>query len=131
MPIANVVAVYATRAAAEKARNRLLEEGLEEGKIHLSPDCAEVEKGKNSCSGFWQRLVGSLKAEGDRDRFQAQVRMDRTSLAVCTEERHLESVENTLGQFEPIDINETIGGDDASEDDPLGSNAPRVLPGKV
>lgn len=124
MPKANVVAIYATRTAAEKARNRLLAEGLEEGKIHLTSEGAEVEKDKQSCSGLWQRLVGSLTGEANRDRVQSQVGTDRTALAVCTEERLLESVENTLGQFEPLDINETIGGDDASDEDLLGSNAP-------
>ncbi len=120
----NVIAVYATRAEAERARDRLIEVGIPAADIRISagepagrmgarttdlaPDADVRSDVSPRREGFWDWLFGRDVPEYDRTWYETNLREGHTVLSVLVhniEERH--RIAEILEDFNPIDFDET------------------------
>ena len=111
----NVVAVFATRAEAERARDRLIEVGIPAADIRLSgtdPMDRTGIAGTETVAaprreGFWDWLFGRDVSEYDRTWYETNLREGHAVVSVLVhsiEERH--RVAEILEDFNPIDFDE-------------------------
>ena len=81
-----LIAAYATRADAELVRNRLIESGIPEDDIRLSPDTSADAEGPaertEGGTSFWDWLFGADVSETDRTWYQSNLREGRTAVSV-------------------------------------------------
>jgi stress response protein YsnF len=140
----NVVAVYGLRDEAERARDRLIEDGIPANEIRISAAEPGVAAGTSDLAGgtglaggtaaaaprregFWDWLFGRDMPERDRSWYESNLREGRTVLSVFVRdaEQH-RRVADILEEFDPIDFDE---GDTATADRlgagtmPLGAGA--------
>ena len=112
----NVVAVFATRVEAERARDRLIEIGIPAADIRLSGadpmDRTGIAATETVAAprreGFWDWLFGRDVSEYDRTWYETNLREGHTVVSVLVhsiEERH--RVAEILEDFNPIDFDET------------------------
>jgi hypothetical protein len=112
----NVVAVFATRMEAERARNRLIEIGIPAADIRLGgtdPMDRTGVAGTETVAaprreGFWDWLFGRDVSEYDRTWYETNLREGHTVVSVLVhniEERH--RVAEILEDFNPVDFDET------------------------
>jgi stress response protein YsnF len=112
----NVVAVFASRLEAERARDRLIEIGIPAADIRLSgtdPMDRTGIAGTETVAtprreGFWDWLFGRDVSEYDRTWYETNLREGHTVVSVLVhsiEERH--RVADVLEDFNPIDFDET------------------------
>jgi stress response protein YsnF len=112
----NIVAVFASRLEAERARDRLIEIGIPAADIHLSgtdPMDRTGIAGTETVAaprreGFWDWLFGRDVSEYDRTWYETNLREGHTVVSVLVysiEERH--RVADILEDFNPIDFDET------------------------
>jgi stress response protein YsnF len=112
----NVVAVFASRLEAERARDRLIEIGIPAADIRLSgtdPMDRTGIAGTETVAtprreGFWDWLFGRDVSEYDRTWYETNLREGHTVVSVLVhsiEERH--RVADILEDFNPIDFDET------------------------
>ena len=112
----NVVAVFATRMEAERARDRLIEVGIPAADIRLGGSDLMDRTGVGGTEtvtaprheGFWDWLFGRDVPEYDRTWYESSLREGHTVVSVLvhnTEERH--RVADILEDFNPIDFDET------------------------
>lgn len=107
MPFATVVAIFEKRIAAERARNKLIDDGVAEVDIRLS--CDRSAATLNSAPEP-ESLLAKLFKSGGRDGqgvpYRSHLDSGHTVLSVATADQLLESVEKTLTVFGPLDITE-------------------------
>jgi hypothetical protein len=112
----NVVAVFVTRAEAERARDRLIEIGIPAADIRLSgtdPMDRTGVAGTETVAaprreGFWDWLFGRDVSDYDRTWYETTLREGHTVVSVLVhniDERH--RVAEILEDFNPIDFDET------------------------
>jgi stress response protein YsnF len=112
----NVVAVFATRMEAERARNRLIEIGIPAADIRLGGSDLMDRTGVAATEtvaaprreGFWDWLFGRDVSEYDRTWYETNLREGHTVVSVLVhniEERH--RVAEILEDFNPLDFDET------------------------
>jgi stress response protein YsnF len=112
----NVVAVFATRVEAERARDRLIEIGIPAADIRLGGSDLTDRTGVTEAEtvtaprheGFWDWLFGRDVPDYDRTWYESSLREGHTVVSVLvhnTEERH--RVADILEDFNPIDFDET------------------------
>jgi stress response protein YsnF len=112
----NVVAVFATRVEAERARDRLIEIGIPAADIRIGGSDLMDRTGVAGTEtvtaprheGFWDWLFGRDVPEYDRTWYETSLREGHTVLSVLVhsvEERH--RVAEILEDFNPIDFDET------------------------
>jgi stress response protein YsnF len=114
----NLVAVYALREDAERARDRLIALGIPATDIRLSP--ASENAGAASLTevpherhhSFWDWLFGNDVPEHDRAWYHTNLREGRTALSVLVRsDAEREQVADILEEFNPLDLHdETIAG---------------------
>jgi stress response protein YsnF len=110
----NVVAIYPNRSQADEARKRLLSEGVESGCIRLSDNSVESSRSdvgsdkQQNGDGLFSWLFGSNVADDERATYQSQMHGARTAVSVMIDEGAVERVEDTLEQFDPIDVRENV-----------------------
>jgi stress response protein YsnF len=108
----SLVAVYESRAHAERARDRLMQLGIPATDIRLSADSGAERLGAERPEtghrgGFWDWLFGEDIPEHDRSWYGANLRGGRTAVSVLVRdeaERH--RVADVLEEFDPIDFNQ-------------------------
>jgi stress response protein YsnF len=112
----NVVAVFATRIEAERARDRLIEVGIPAADIRLGGSDLMDRTGVAGTEtvaaprreGFWDWLFGRDVPEYDRTWYETTLREGHTVVSVLVhsiEERH--RVAEILEDFNPLDFDET------------------------
>lgn len=111
----NIVAVYASRAEAERARDRLIEVGIPATDIRIGgdrTDRAELAASEPAAEprheGFWDWLFGRNVPDYDRSWYETNLRQGHTVVSVMVrdaEERH--RVADILEDFNPVDFDET------------------------
>jgi hypothetical protein len=125
----NVIAVYASRDEAERARDRLIESGILGSEIRISAAGAGAAAGTTDLArtselaggtdraggtgaaphheGFWDWLFGRDMPERDRSWYESNLREGRTVLSVFVHDteqhRHIADI---LEEFDPIDFDE-------------------------
>ena len=107
MPFATVVAIFEKRISAERARNKLIDDGVAEDDIRLSSDRSDT--GVVSVpepEGILARLFKSGGRDGRGVPYRSHLDSGHTVLSVGTADQLLESVEKTLAAFVPLDIKE-------------------------
>jgi hypothetical protein len=78
-----VVAVYRTRAEAEEARERIVQYGIAEQRVALSPDMHDSQEApKTEKAGFWDFLFGSDLPDHHRGWYDSNLREGRTAVSV-------------------------------------------------
>ncbi len=105
----SLVAVYKSRAQAERARDRLMQLGIPATDIRLSADAGR-EPGLESehRGGFWDWLFGDDIPEHDRNWYDTNLRGDRTALSILVrDEAERGRVTEVLDEFDPIDFDNT------------------------
>jgi stress response protein YsnF len=116
-----LVAVYATRAAAESARDKLISLGVRDADIRLSGDASEAvdysATGKHEGQGFWDWLLGTEVPETDRDWYRSSMREGRTALSVWVADVDRSRIEAILDEYDPIEI----GADTTASHTPTGA----------
>lgn len=111
----NVVAVFATRVEAERARDRLIEIGIPAADIRIGGSDLMDRTGVAGTEtvtaprheGFWDWLFGRDVPEYDRTWYETSLREGHTVVSVLVhsiEERH--RVAEILEDFNPIDFDE-------------------------
>lgn len=105
----NIVAIYASRAVAERARDHLIDSGFDRQNVRISADHNNAVRRDSQTSaddneGFFGWLFGSGINDDDRQLYDTHVQGDRTAVSVMTDESRLEQVEDMLDQFSPIDL---------------------------
>jgi len=111
----NIVAVYASRAEAERVRDRLIEVGIPATDIRVSGAesvdramVAETDTVAAHREGFWDWLFGRDVPEHDRSWYETNLREGRTVVSVIVSdiaERHRAA--EILEDFNPIDFEES------------------------
>lgn len=104
-----LIAVYATRAEAERVRDRLIQSGITEDDIRLSPDASADGQGSaNRTEGgtsFWDWLFGTDVPETDRAWYQSNLREGRTAVSVrLSDVTKRALIEGILEEYNPISI---------------------------
>lgn len=125
----NVVAVYGSRDEAERARSRLIENGIPGTEIRISaaeagmaagPDrltggadlagasgLADDTTGAPRHEGFWNWLFGRDMPERDRTWYESNLREGCTVLSVFVRDaEHHRLVADILEEFDPIDLDD-------------------------
>jgi hypothetical protein len=115
----NLVAVYDSRADAERARDRLIEFGIPASDIRLSSAGAEggavASVSERSLAhehhhSFWDWLFGSDVPETDRSWYETSLRQGRTALSVFVpNEAERERIADLLEEFNPVHMDEGLG----------------------
>jgi stress response protein YsnF len=116
----NVVAVYRSRADAERARDRLIQIGVPDIDIRMSdggPAIGSPTHTRETTAtpasaagerrgGFWDWLFGRDMPESDRGWYESNLREGRTVLSVLVRDQaERERVGDILDEFEPIEFN--------------------------
>ncbi len=102
----SLVAVYESRAHAERARDRLMQLGIPATDIRLSADLG-TERGLQGehRGGFWDWLFGDNIPEHDRSWYDTNLRGGRTALSVLVrDEAERGRISDVLEEFDPIDF---------------------------
>src|SRR4051812_43981536 len=102
-----LIAAYATRAEAERVRNRLIESGIPNDDIRLSPDGAIDAEGPaqrtEGGNSFWDWLFGTDVPETDRAWYQSNLREGRTAVSVRSSDVTKRAlIEGLLEEYEPV-----------------------------
>jgi stress response protein YsnF len=114
----NLVAVYMSRADAERVRDRLLALGISASDIRLSSTGQGGPVGSVSERGlahehhhsFWDWLFGSDVPEHDRCWYETKLREGRTALSVMVRnETEHERVADVMEEFNPLHMGEAAG----------------------
>jgi stress response protein YsnF len=104
----NVVAVFSSRADAERARDRLIQSGIPVDRIRLSEEsqlnesllAAPERRGR-----FWDWLFGTDIPERDRTWYETNLREGRTAVSVLLDhEAERDRIGRMLEEFHPIDF---------------------------
>ncbi len=106
----NLVAIYASRADAERVRDRLIQAGIPDGDIRLSasdtlPGRAEMGTvvASERREGFWDWLFGRDIPEEHRSWYETNLRQGRTALSVFVRnETQRQLIEDILDEFSPV-----------------------------
>jgi stress response protein YsnF len=107
----NLVAVYSSRAAAERAQNRLIQADIPAGDIRLGDsDALPVSRAETITAvaperreGFWDWLFGRDIPEEHRSWYETNLRQGRTALSVLVRnETQRQLVEQILEEFSPL-----------------------------
>jgi len=115
-----LVAIYGSRADAERTRDRLREAGIPDSDIRVSaadsgtPGVSESAVPDNSIAprahgdgGFLDWLFGSDVSENDRTWYASNLKEGRTAVSVyLRDETNRQRVEDVLEQSDPIDIDQ-------------------------
>ena len=111
----NLVAVYNSRADAERARDRLLAFGIPATDIRLSSALADASAGaahadtvpRERHHSFWDWLFGEDVPEYDRGWYHANLREGRTALSVlvCSDAER-EQAADILEEFNPVHMDD-------------------------
>jgi stress response protein YsnF len=113
----SLVAVYESRAHAERARDRLMQLGIPPADIRLSADPGMERMGTERVgmerlegehrAGFWDWLFGEDIPERDRHWYDTNLRGGRTALSVLVRnEAERGRVAEVLEEFDPIDFDD-------------------------
>jgi stress response protein YsnF len=142
MPAHNIVAVFASRAVAEQARDRLIAHGIRREDVRLSSDSSVPSRhdqsqteSEESNEGFFAWLFGSDVDEDDRSTYRSQVHGERTAVSVLTDDLHQNDIEDILDQFDPIDLQEraavdtSMGAPQSARIEPAGTVASTMTTG--
>src|ERR1700720_3647555 len=114
-----LIAVYATRADAERVQDRLIESGIPDDDIRLSHDTSADGEGPTKRTGggdsFWDWVFGTNVPETDRTWYQSNLREGRTAVSVrLSDVTKRALIEGILEEYEPIsidtDVMPSIGG---------------------
>jgi stress response protein YsnF len=105
-----LVAVYASQADAERARDRLMQSGIPADRIRMSegaqPSVPAAPERRRE--GFWDWLFGTDIPERDRTWYETNLREGRAALSVLLDsEAERDRVVQMLEQFNPIDVEDT------------------------
>jgi stress response protein YsnF len=104
----SLVAVYESRAHAERARDRLMQLGIPATDIRLSADSGTERLESEHRSGFWDWLFGEDIPEHDRSWYDTNLRGGRTAVSVLVrDEAERGRVAEVLEEFDPIDFDHT------------------------
>jgi stress response protein YsnF len=132
----NIIAVYGSRPEAERARDRLIENGIPGADIRMSATetgaAATGMAGSPAATatprreGFWDWLFGRDVPERDRGWYEANLREGRTVLSVLVRDgEQQQRIAEILEEFDPIDFDEETAAGGAPALDagamPLGS----------
>jgi hypothetical protein len=103
-----LVALFETRAAAERARDELMEEGIDAERIDLvcsAADAAEVDReAQRDHAGVWGAMKRLFLPEEDTHHFSEGVSRGHAVLAVRPDPGFHDRVVAILEQFAPIDL---------------------------
>jgi len=108
----SLVAVYESRAHAERARDRLMQLGIPATDIRLSADSGGERVGTERLEvehrgGFWDWLFGEDIPEHDRHWYDTNLRGGRTALSVLVrDEAERDRISEVLEEFDPIDFDQ-------------------------
>jgi stress response protein YsnF len=103
----SIVAVYESRAHAERARDRLMQLGIPATDIRLSADSGAERVEVERRGGFWDWLFGNDIPEHDRSWYDANLRGGRTAVSVLVrDEAERDRVAEVLEEFDPIDFDD-------------------------
>jgi len=114
----NLVAVYASRAAAERVRDNLVECGVAQADIALSPDTqlmpAPAEHETNH--SWWDWLFGSDVPDRDRTTYRDTLGRERTAVSVhlrdgAEQRTTVENLMHDAGALEFSGSEESLGGE--------------------
>jgi stress response protein YsnF len=101
----SLVAVYESRAHAERARERLMQLGISATDIRLSADSGTARPASEHRGGFWDWLFGEDIPEHDRNWYDTNLRGGRTAVSVLVrDEAERGRVAEILEEFDPIDF---------------------------
>src|ERR1700760_4956204 len=104
----SLVAVYESRAHAERARDRLMQLGIPATDIRLSADSGTERLKREHRGGFWDWLFGEDIPEHDRSWYDTNLRGGRTAVSVLVrDEAERGRVTEVLEEFDPIDFDHT------------------------
>jgi stress response protein YsnF len=103
----SLVAVYESRAHAERARDRLMQLGIPATDIRLSADSGTERPESEHRGGFWDWLFGEDIPEHDRSWYDTNLRGGRTALSVLIrDETERGRVSEVIEEFDPIDFDQ-------------------------
>ena len=104
----SLVAVYESRAHAERARDKLMQLGIPATDIRLSTDSGTERLESEHRGGFWDWLFGEDIPERDRSWYDTNLRGGRTAVSVLVrDEAERGRVAEVLEEFDPIDFDHT------------------------
>lgn len=126
-----LVAVYSSRADAERARDRLTQSGIPADRIRMSegsqlPQAPQTAPERRGREGFWDWLFGTDVPEHDRSWYQMNLREGRTAISVLLDnEAERDRIAQMLEEFHPIDFDRTaaVAGQTAMPGAGLGTVA--------
>jgi uncharacterized protein DUF2382 len=111
----NLVAVYNSRADAERARDRLLAFGIPATDIRLSSALADASAGaahtdtvpREQHHSFWDWLFGEEVSEYDRGWYYTNLREGRTALSILVRsDAEREQAADILEEFNPVQMDD-------------------------
>src|SRR4051794_35920176 len=77
-----VVAIYRSRAEAERVKDRIVALGIAPSKVALSPEWSDEPATKKDDRSWWDWLFGSDVPEEHRDWYDSNLRDGRTAVSV-------------------------------------------------
>ncbi len=112
----SLVAVYESRAHAERARDRLMQLGIPATDIRLSADSGTERVESEHRGGFWDWLFGEDIPERDRSWYDTNLRGGRTAVSVLVrDEAEHGRVAEVLEEFDPIAFDQFLGSPDGGD----------------
>ena len=108
-----LVAVYSSRADAERARDRMAQSGIQADRIRMSEgsqlnDTLQAAPERRGREGFWDWLFGTDVPEHERTWYQTHLRDGGTAVSVLVnDEVERDRVADMLEEFHPINFDDS------------------------